>query len=233
MRSLAGGLGRRAIIGCGSAMLLVAATLVTGCAGSDNRPGSASAVGSATRDFGTLVERTPRPDLLTLEEIRPYLVLGFDIREQPMLDPTVLDLRMIHGPCGAEVLTPFSATKGFVVFRSTETLTVEAIAEPGDAAAKTFIDQLAADATTGCPGYTERLGGAPLQVAFDKVTPLAELGTRRFGFEQRLSGGSAYAHRFVMVGAGGGRVTMLVVHSNDPVIAENLNPVLKAAITGT
>jgi|EndMetStandDraft_5_1072996.scaffolds.fasta_scaffold39195_4 hypothetical protein len=212
--------------------MLAATFLVTGCAGTEISTGSASAVGAAARDYGTLAQRTPRASLLTLEEIRPFLVLGFDIRTQPLLDPKVLDLTTLHGPCGADVPTPFAPTKGFVVFRSTETLTVEAIAEPGSAAARAFVDTLAADAKDGCPAFSETLGNATSKVTYVEAIPMLDVGQHRVGWEQTLSGASGYSHRFVMVVSGGGRVLLLVVLSNDPLIAENLNPVLKRAFSG-
>jgi hypothetical protein len=212
--------------------MLATTFLVTGCAGTETTTRSASAVGAAARDYGTLAQRTPRAALLSLEEIRPFLVLGFDIRTQPLLDPKVLDLTTLHGPCGTPVPTPFAPTKGFVVFRSTETLTIEAIAEPGSAAAKAFVDTLSADAKDGCPAFSETLGPATSKVTYVEAIPMLDLGQQRVGWEQALSGSSGYTRRFVMVVAGGGRVTLLVVLSNDPVIAENLNPVLRKAFSG-
>ena len=170
-------------------------------------------------------------DLLTLDEIRPFLVLGFDIRKQPLLDPTLFDLQTLPGPCGAPVATPFSATKGFIVYRSTETLTLEAIAEPGDAVADQFVAALTADEHDGCPPFTETLGGRSTQTSFARSFSLTDLGIHQVGYEQRHAGGS-YAHRFVMVVAGGGRVTLLIVLSNDALLPENLHPVLVKAITG-
>jgi len=233
MRGGAERYGRRGVTPGGRALIALA-FLLAGCAPTESGSGSpknADAVGEAARDFRTRLERTPRAELLNLEEIRPFLLLGFDIRVQPMLDPTVIDLRSISGPCGAPVATPFSPTKGFIVYRSTETLTIEAIASPGDAAAAAFVKQLAADVHAGCPAFSETRGGVTSKVIFERTIPLADVGIDRIGFEQRLSGASSYSHRYVMAVSGGPRVTLLVVMSNDVLVADNLNPVLKQAVT--
>ena len=212
--------------------MLAAALVLSGCAGTEQTTGSSSAVGVAARDFGTLVQRTPRADLLTLEEIRPFLVLGFDIRKQPLLDPSQFNLAALVGPCGKPLATPFAPTTGFVVFRSTETLTLEAISPRGAAGADSLPARLAADLKPGCPEFTETLGPTSVKVQVARTMKLAEVGTTRVGYEQTLTGGS-FSHRFVMVAAGGGRATMLVVLTNDPIEPDTLNPVLEKAVAGT
>lgn len=203
---------------------LVVAVLLAGglgCAGTDtgtSRPSARNgAVGDAVRTYGgTLVAPGPLR-LLDVAEVRPLISFGFDLREQPVLDPKQFTITTLRGPCGAAVNTPFRPEGGFRVFRSTISLIIEALAEPGSAAGTSFIDAFEEDERPGCPSFDEQIGNGTSTVRFVRRLDLPQVGDRRFAWlhEVKAPDGKV-GYRSTVVVVNGTRVMMLAVLAAEP-----------------
>jgi hypothetical protein len=162
--------------------------------------------------------------LLAIDDVRPLPAFGLDTREQPVLDPQQFALATLRGPCGATIETPFDESGVFRVFRSTVSLIVEAVAEPGAAAAEAFVEQLRADAEPGCPPFTEQLGSAePSTIQLQAMLELDELGEGWIGWTQEVTASTGrVGFRSILVAAEGDRLWLLAVLSPDPISANEL-----------
>ncbi len=211
--------------------MLAAVASLGACAGSDQLDGGSS-LGSAARTAETAVPPM-RTDLLRVDEVRPLIAFGFDIREQPVLDAKQFNLTTLRGPCGATVTTPFPRDSGFRVFRSTISLIVESSAEPGVPAATTFVDQLAADMHPPCPPFEEQVGnGAASTVELVGPLALPAVGEQRVGWEQKVSGpDGTTGYRYIVVVRRGGAVVLLAALTKDKVDHDALNKLVDQAAT--
>lgn len=202
-----------------AAVVLVASA--GACAGSDTSGSARDAVGGAVRTLGstpTTAAAVPAR-LLRVDEVRGFVFLGFDIREQPVLDPKQFAVTTLHGPCGAPVTTPFRAEQGaFKVFRSTISLIIETLAEPGAAAGAEFLAAVRADARPGCPPFEEQIGSAGAsQVQLVRMLELPPVGQDRVGWVQEVTAPDGkVGYRTVVVVADGDRVAMLAVLTQSP-----------------
>jgi hypothetical protein len=170
----------------------------------------------------TTVELIDR--LLEIDDVRPLPAFGLDTREQPVLDPQQFALATLRGPCGATVETPFDESGVFRVFRSTISLIVEAVAEPGADAADAFVAELRADADPGCPPFTEQLGSAePSTIELQSMLDLDALGEGWIGWTQEVTASTGrVGSRSILVAAEGERLWLLAVLSPAPIPAEEL-----------
>ncbi len=213
---------------------LVSAASLGACAGGTENTDGASSVGSAARVAATSVPPI-RADLLRVDEVRPFIAFGFDIREQPVLDAKQFNLATLRGPCGAMVTTPFPRDTGFRVFRSTISLIVESAADPGTPAATAFVDGLAADQHEGCPAFEEQVGNAA-SAKVELVGPLAlpAVGDQRIGWEQRVAGpDGTTGYRYVVVVRQQGAVLLLAALTKEAVDRDSLNRLVSLAASGT
>lgn len=203
-----------------------------GCAGSDS-PGSVpGSVGGAVRLYGnTLVPAGPTR-LVRVDEMRTFVFLGFDVREQPVLDPKQFAITTLHGPCGASLDTPFRSTPGgFKVFRSTIALVIETLAEPGSAEVGAFLDAARADEHPGCAPYGEQIGtGGSSQVRLVKVFDLPPVGQERIGWLQEVTATDGkVGYRSVILVGNGARVAMLAVITQIPPVETQLRELVSLA----
>ena len=217
--------------------LFLAVVVSAACAGTDGSTAPGGNVGSAVRTFpgsGTSVATvTLRTDLLRVDEMRSIVAFGFDTREQPVLDPKQFVLTTLRGPCGATVPTPFRADGGFKVFRSTVTLVIESVAEPGHGPAAAFIDALTADATPGCAAFEEQVGNGPSAIETKKLLELPALGDQRVGWEQTVTGpDQRVGYRYILAIRGGPRVLLLAILATQPIEAPALDEVATIAAAG-
>ena len=119
------------------ASLLLLAALASGfvaCGGTEEVADPSTSPVTEPDDTAGSTEPEPTDlvsGLLELEDVRPLPAFGLDTREQPVLDPQQFSLETLRGPCGATVATPFDEYGVFRVFRSTISLIVEAVAQPG------------------------------------------------------------------------------------------------------
>jgi hypothetical protein len=192
------------------AVLVVGGVLLGGC----GDPGLAV---KPTADTQPKAGSAIRSDLLAIDEIRKIQAFGYDVREQPVLDKT-FSLTTLRGPCGTSVPAPFASDKGYKVFKSTITLVVEAIADPGVDPATDFVYSLQADLRSGCAPFTEQIGseGPPSKVAFVEELDLSAAGAQRVAWEQTVTAADATVqNRYTAAVRGGGRVMLVVVLSNE------------------
>jgi hypothetical protein len=202
--------GRRGLLVVVAAVLVVAA----GCAGSDSRESAPESVGGAVRGYGTTIVSSGPTRLVRVDEMRAFVFLGFDVREQPVLDPKQFPITTLHGPCGAPLATPFRATPGaFKVFRSTIALVIETLAEPGPEAVGSLIDSVRADDHPGCAPYEEQIGtGGSSQVRLVKMLDLPPVGDDRVGWLQSVTApDGTVGYRSVILVGNGPRLAMLAV----------------------
>lgn len=165
-----------------------------------------------------LVTAALRKDMLRVDEMRAIVALGFDTREQPVLDPKQFVLTTLRGPCGKTVTTPFRADGGFKVFRSTITLVIESVAEPGVVPATAFLDALAADGMPGCAAFEERVGNGPSSIETKAILKLPPLGDQRIGWEQTVTASDArVGYRYIIAVRGGPRVLLLAILSTNQI----------------
>ena len=217
-------------------LALVLAT-AAGCSGSEQvqADGQGAAAGAAIRSYtGTLIAPGPMR-LLKVDEVRPLVSLGYDIREQPVLDPKQFSLTSVRGPCGAPVATPFRADGGFRILRSTITLIIEALAEPGIAASRGLVEQFQADLRPGCPDFDEQIGGATAKVHLERALTDAELpasGERRVGWLQKVTAPDGkVGYRIIVVVANGTRVLLLADLTSEPPNTAQLPDLVRLAAT--
>jgi hypothetical protein len=205
-------------------LLAVLAGGATACGGTE-APAPTTAVTEAPSP-GTSEPTTEElvAGLLRLEDVRPLPAFGLDTREQPVLDPQQFSLATLRGPCGATVETPFDESGAFRVFRSTISLIVEAVAQPGADDADAFVDELRADATEGCPPFTEQLGSAePSTITFESMLDVEALGEGWVGWTQEVADSTGrVGFRTILVAAEGERLWLLAVLSPDPIPAGDL-----------
>ena len=214
------------------AACVVASLGLGACTATEDPPPPATAPSEAP---GTSVGGPPTVDLLDrllrLEDVRPMVALGLDLREQPVLDPQQFALATLRGPCGAVVDTPFAEAGVFRVFRSTVALVVEAVAEPGAEAATAFVEQLEADADEGCAPFVEQLGSAePSTLTLEAMLDLSALGEGWIGWTQEVTASTGpVGYRAVLVAAEGDRLWLLAVLSPNPIPPEALVALGEAA----
>lgn len=210
------------------ALLALPVLVAAGGCATTEEPGPSSTAASGPEPAGTVSAPPTTVDLvarlLPLEEVRPLAAFGLDIREQPVLDPEQFTLGTLRGPCGATVETPFDESGAFRVFRSTAALVVEALAEPGAAEAQAFVDALEADATAGCPAFTEQLGSAePSTITLRSMIDPTLLEDGWVGWTQEVAdSGGPVGHRAILVGADGDRLWLLAVLSPAPIADPDL-----------
>lgn len=218
------------------AALLLAVTVTVGCAAPTTSPAPGANVGSAVGTFpsGSAVPSVAlRQDLLRVDELRSIVSFGFDTREQPVLDPKQFALTTLRGPCGATVPTPFRADGGFKVFRSTVTLVIESVAEPGAGPAQAFVDALEADAVAGCPAFEEQVGNGPSTVETKARLDLPPLGDQRIGWEQTVAAADArVGFRYIIAIRGGPRVLLLAILATQQIDRAALDEVARRAAAG-
>lgn len=221
------------------AATVVAGVLVGGAVACGSEPVSAPGgnIGSVVRTFpgggSSIAAVSLRTDLLRVDEMRAIVALGFDIREQPVLDPKQFVLTTLRGPCGATVPTPFRADGGFKVFRSTVTLVIESVAEPGPAASAAFVDALAADAVPGCPPFEEQVGNGPSKIETKTLLTLPPLGDQRVGWEQTVTASDArVGYRYIVAIRGGPRVLLLAILATNRIEPAALDEVATRAASG-
>lgn len=212
--------------------------LAAACSGSEQvATGNGEATGAAVRTYnGTLIAPGPMR-LLKVDEVRPLISFGYDIRDQPVLDPKQFSLSSVRGPCGAAVATPFRSDGGFRILRSTITLIIEALAEPGIAASRALVQQLQADLRPGCPDFDEQVGGATSKVHLERVLSEAELptsGEQRVGWLQKITAPDGkVGYRIVVFVANGTRVLMLAVLTTEPPNTAQLADLVRLAATAS
>jgi hypothetical protein len=210
-----------------SVLLAVVVCGAAACSGTEAPSGPAdpatsgpgATAGSSVPTTADLVD-----GLLQLEDVRPLPAFGLDTRDQPVLDPQQFSLATLRGPCGATVETPFDESGVFRVFRSTMSLIVEAVAQPGATEADAFVDALRADATAGCAAFTEQLGSAePSTITLQSMLDLSELGDTWIGWTQEVADSTGrVGFRNILVAAEGDRLWLLAVLSPDPIAADQL-----------
>lgn len=198
--------------------LVLAAVAIPACASTSRGDTAGGAAGAAARAVpGTTIVLADR--VLRVDELRPLVAFGYDTREQPVLDPKQFTLANLRGPCGATVETPFFTTGVLRVFRSTVTLVIEVVAEPGEQVATSFVQTLRADLHSGCPAFEEQVGGAPSKITLQ--APVAVPEGDHVAWSQKVTppdGSDGY--RYVVVLRNGGRLLLLVVLAIAPLSAE-------------
>ena len=203
-----------------SVAILTASSLLAACAGSDVAEAPRGSADPPATTAVTVTDSTELIDrLMRIEDIRPIAAFGLDTREQPVLDPQQFALATLRGPCGATIDTPFAEAGVFRVFRSTVSLVVEAVAQPGAEAASAFVDGLRADAIDGCPPFTEQLGSAePSTLTLEEMLDLDDLGEEWIGWTQAVSTATGpVGHRAILVAAEGDRLWLIAVLSPAPI----------------
>ena len=225
---------RRLVTG---AVLVLACLPSVACAGGDRGAAPGGNVGGAVRTAAgtgtSVVSVSLRRDLLRVDEMRSIVALGFDTREQPVLDPKQFVLTTLRGPCGATVPTPFRADGGFKVFRSTVTLVIESVAEPGPGPSAAFIDALAGDGAPGCPAFEEQVGNGPSTVETTTRLELPSLGDQRVGWAQTVTGpDKRVGYRYIIAIRGGPRVLLLAVLATQQIDEPALDAVATLAAAG-
>ncbi len=220
--------GRASGVRMGVAIALVSVVAILGaCSGADE-PVPEPPTGSSTdlrpppspggQDPADLAD-----ELLGIDDVRPLPAFGLDTREQPVLDPQQFTLGTLHGPCGATVQTPFAAGSSRV-FRSTVSLVVEAVAEPGADEAAAFVEELRADAVPGCAAFEEQLGAAePSTLTLASMLDLSALGDAAIGWTQEVTASTGrVGYRAVLVAADADRLWLLAVLSPNPIPTADL-----------
>lgn len=233
-----GVVGVRKILVVGAALALVVA-LAVGCSGSDQvqTDGQGAAAGAAIKRYtGTLIAPGPMR-LVKVDEVRPLISFGYDIREQPVLDPKQFSLTSVRGPCGAPVATPFRPDGGFRILRSTITLIIEALAEPGVVVSRSLVNDLSADLQPGCPDFEEQIGGATAKVHLERGLTDSELppsGEHRVGWLQKITAPDGkVGYRIIVVVANGTRVVLLAVLTTEPPNTAQLPDLVRLAATAS
>lgn len=215
---------------------LVAATAVaalctmTSCAGTDEGA-PASTLAPATTVF-TREAATAR--LLALDDLRKIYVLGFDTREQPVLDPKQFALDSLRGPCGGVIDTRFLSEGALRVFRSTVALVIEVLAHPGEAAGRDLLDRLRRDARERCAAFEEQLGASGAsRVTFAGTVAIGSVGDDRIGWHQTVvAPDGREGHRYEVVARHGGRVLVLVVLATAVVPDDRIEELARLAADG-
>jgi hypothetical protein len=214
------------------------ASLAVGCSGSEQvATGNGEATGAAMRSYnGTAIAPGPMR-LLKVDEVRPLISFGYDIRDQPVLDPKQFSLTSVRGPCGAAVATPFRPDGGFRILRSTITLIIEALAEPGVVASRSLVEQLQADLKPGCPDFDEQVGGGTAKVHLERELSEAELptsGEHRVGWLQKITAPDGkVGYRIVVFVSNGTRVLMLAVLTTERPNTAQLADLVRLAATAS
>lgn len=212
----------------GVAIAFVAMVTALGACSGAGEPAAAPVTGSSVdprppADPGGQDPVDRSDALLRIDDVRPLPAFGLDTREQPVLDPQQFTLGTLRGPCGATVETPFAAG-AFRVFRSTVSLVVEAVAEPGADEAAAFVEGLRADAEPGCATFEEQLGAAePSALTLDAMLDLSPLGDHGIGWTQEVTASTGrVGYRAILVAAAGDRLWLLAVLSPNPIPVADL-----------
>jgi hypothetical protein len=179
-----------------------------GCAGQ-----TAPTEGSGATPTTTPTPSAPlRADLLTVAEVRPLVAFGYDLREQPALDPATFDVTTLIGPCGARLSTPFARTGTTRVFFSSLARIIEASAA-GGAAASELIQKARDDLRAGCPAFADPHDPGAM-IALEDPIEVAAVGADRIAWSQTVTGGTRPGHRLVALVGGADRLVLIAVTSS-------------------
>jgi hypothetical protein len=112
----------------------------------------------------------------------------------------------------------------FRVFRSTISLVIEAVAQPGAEEADAFVGALRADAQVGCPPFQEQLGSAePSTITLQSMLDVSALGEGWIGWTQEVTASTGRVGvRSILAAAEGDRLWLLAVLSPEPIPADEL-----------
>jgi hypothetical protein len=210
-------IGGRTLVGCAVAGLAV---LGAACSGP---PGTAAS--SPTAAPSTTAVSVLRATPLTLDEVRVRKGnLGFDVREQPMVDPGQFDLGQLRLACGATVALPFRTGGEHKVYRSSVAVLVEALGGAVDNPAA-VVEQARADLRTGCAPVTTRWSGQSTEVNYAGPLQVTLPAASAAWGESWVTESGANRYRYAAVAADGDRLTVI-----DLVVDLRLDPGLVRAL---
>jgi hypothetical protein len=151
-----------------------------------------------------------RAEPLTVDEVRAQAGLGLDVRLQPVLDPTDLDLAGLPVPCQGAVGLPAGSTTVVRVFRASFTLTVEALATVPGTGSADVVAEARRLLGVGCPA---------LVPGYEEVV-LPEVGEARVAWiDRRPVPGRPGREVSVALMAAGDRLCVLALIADRPVDA--------------
>lgn len=159
--------------------------------------------------------------LLRIDQLRPQYAFGYDLREVPVLDPADVSLIALYGPCGSLHKTSFLTEGAHRVFRSTISLLVEVVAQPGEEPATRLLDSLAAELVPGCAAFDEQVGGEVSTIELVDEVPLPALGDQRLAWSQQVTApDGTVGYRVMVVLRDGGRLVVATVLLAAPIPPE-------------
>jgi hypothetical protein len=199
---------RRALAGCAVAGLAV---LAVACSGASAPADQASAPTTTAPAAPALpaAASSLRPTALTLDELRARKgQLGYDVREQPVVDPEQFDLGQLRLACGARVALPFQGSGEHKVYRSSLAVVVEALG--GSVVRPTaVVERARADLRSGCAPVDIRWSGQPATATYEGPVELTLPAAHAAWSESWVTATGGNRYRYAALAADGDRLTVL------------------------
>jgi hypothetical protein len=197
--------GGRTLVGCAVAGLVVLGAACTGPPGTATPSTTAVPSTTAAPPAGP----TLRTTALTLDELRARKGnLGYDVREQPVVDPEQFDLGQLRLACGDTVALPFRSAGEHKVYRSSLAVVVEVLGGGLDRPTA-VVERAGADLRAGCPPVATRWSGQPVTATYEAPVSLTVPGVNVAWTESWVTGTGGNRYRYAALAAHGDRLTVL------------------------
>jgi hypothetical protein len=172
-----------------------------------------------------------RTTALTLDELRARKAhLGYDVREQPVVDPEQFDLGQLRLACGATVALPFRTAGDHKVYRSSLAVLVEALGRGGERPTA-VVDAARADLREGCAPVETRWSGQATTASYEGPVEITAPGASAAWTESWATASGGTRYRYAAVAADGDRLTVLDLVVDIRLEPAQVRSLLEAAVT--